>query len=61
MNMITVNVTHGDPVLAGDTVVMIGSQDGAVLSAEDLASQIGTINYEIVTAISPLLPRILVD
>ena len=36
---------------------MIGTQGGATLTAEDLAATSGTINYEVVTAILPRVPR----
>jgi alanine racemase len=45
-------------VRLGDEAVLIGQQGGEEASAEALADTLGTINYEIVTAISPLLPRI---
>lgn len=42
----------------GDEVVLIGEQNGWRISAEDLAEQIGTISYEIVTGVSARVPRI---
>jgi alanine racemase len=42
----------------GDEVVLIGEQNGLRISAEDLAEQIGTISYEIVTGVSARVPRI---
>ncbi len=57
MNMCMVDVTDIPNVKAEDEVVLIGEQRGASLSAEELAAKIGTINYEIVTRINPLLPR----
>lgn len=42
----------------GDDVVLIGEQHGLRISAEDLAEQIGTISYEIVTGVSARVPRI---
>jgi alanine racemase len=38
--------------------VLIGEQGGLEASAGELAAALGTINYEIVTAISPRLPRV---
>lgn len=43
---------------AGDEVVLIGRQGRARISAWDLASQIETIPYEILCAISERVPRI---
>ncbi|MGH8902713.1 MAG: alanine racemase [Egibacteraceae bacterium] len=45
-------------VRAGDDVVLIGAQDGAVVTAEDWASWLGTINYEIVCGIGKRVPRV---
>jgi alanine racemase len=44
----------------GDEVVMIGTQNGETLSADELAGMLGTINYEIVSAIMARVPRIYV-
>jgi alanine racemase len=44
-------------VREGDEVVVIGTQRGATITAEDLAAASGTINYEVVTAIRPRVPR----
>lgn len=43
---------------AGDDVVLIGAQDGAAVTAEDWASWLGTINYEIVCGIGKRVPRV---
>jgi len=42
----------------GDEVVLIGSQGKERISADDLASALGTINYEVVTRISSRIPRV---
>jgi alanine racemase len=47
----------GLDVRAGDEVVVIGSQAGLSITADDLARAAGTINYEVVTAIMPRVPR----
>jgi alanine racemase len=44
-------------VEAGDEVVLIGAQGVERITAEELAGHIGTIGYEIVTAISERVPR----
>lgn len=54
MNMFVVDVTHVRNVVRDDEVVLLG--DG--ITAEELAGQLGTINYEVTTRISPLLPRV---
>jgi alanine racemase len=50
-----------DEVRIGDEVVLIGTQDGDRITADDWASALGTINYEIVCGLSPRLPRRYVD
>jgi len=57
MDHAMLDVTDVDGVRAGDEVVVIGTQQGATLTADDLAAACGTINYEVVTAIKPRVPR----
>ena len=44
-------------VSAGDEVVLIGEQGGERITPEELAGLIGTIGYEIATAVSERVPR----
>lgn len=60
MNMLVVDVNHIKNVREEDEVVILGSQHKEEIRAEDMAKRIGTINYEITTRISPLLPRVVV-
>ena len=60
MNMCVADVTDVPGIKAEDEVVLLGRQKRAVIAAEDLASKIGTINYEVVTRINPQIPRIVV-
>jgi alanine racemase len=60
MNMFVVDVTHIKGVKPEDEVVIIGSQKGEVLTPEEWAEKTNTINYEVTTRISPLLPRIVI-
>ena len=46
-----------DPVEAGDSVVLIGRQGDSEITADDLATWIGTINYEVVCGLSERVPR----
>jgi alanine racemase len=57
MNMFTVDVTGVPGVTHGDEVVLLGKQGTDEITAEELAERIGTINYEIIARISPLLLR----
>lgn len=60
MNMMMVDVTDAKNVKAGDEVVLLGRQKHEIVTAEELAGKAGTINYEIVTRINPLLPRVVI-
>lgn len=56
MDQIVVDV--GDaPVKQGDEVVLLGTQGGEVVSADEWAEKLGTINYEVVCEIGPRVPR----
>jgi alanine racemase len=57
MDHVMLDVTEVGDVKAGDEVIVIGTQEGATLTADDLARATGTINYEVVTAIKPRVPR----
>jgi alanine racemase len=57
MDHVMLDVTDVGDVRAGDEVVLIGAQRGVTLTADDLARAWGTINYEVVTAIKPRVPR----
>ena len=57
MDHVMLDVTGIAGVRAGDEATLIGTQDGAILGADDLARAWGTINYEVVTAIAPRVPR----
>ena len=58
MNLSIVDVNHVSTVIAGDQVTLIGEDGESTITADDLAKWAGTINYEIVDRINPLLPRI---
>lgn len=58
MDMTIIDVTDIPTVKQGDEVVIIGRQDKALISAEEAADKAGTINYELVTRINPLIPRV---
>lgn len=60
MDMIVIDVTKIPGVKAGDEVVLIGKQGSNRITADELADVTGTINYEIVTRINPLIKRVVV-
>jgi alanine racemase len=55
---VTEIVASGVSVEQHDEVVLIGSQQGANLSAEMVAARLGTINYEVTSRLMARLPRI---
>jgi alanine racemase len=48
----------GSPVEAGEEVVLIGRQGDEVITADEIASLLGTINYEIVCMLAARVPRV---
>jgi len=66
MNMIIVDIGHfasfgkEGEVKLEDEVVLLGKQGQEEIAADELAQKIGTINYEVITRINPLIPRITV-
>ena len=58
MNMCMVDVSQIPQIGTGDIVTLLGRDGMNQVTAEDLAELYGTINYEVVTTINPLLPRI---
>ena len=51
MDQTMIDVTAVAGVRQGDEVVLIGKQGGESITAEDVAARLGTINYEVVSAI----------
>lgn len=45
-------------VHAGDEAVIFGSQNGVCISVDEVAADIGTISYELVSIISKRIPRV---
>lgn len=57
MNMFAADLSALPDAQAEDEVVLLGRQGGQEITAEEIAFRIGTINYEVTTRTSPLLPR----
>jgi len=58
MNLSMVDVSPLNNVKAGERVTLIGVDGREEITADEMAEKIGTINYEIITRINPLLPRL---
>ena len=57
MDNVTIDLGPGSDVEPGAEAVLIGTQGGETVLAEDLARRLGTINYEITCGISARVPR----
>lgn len=60
MNLCMVDVTDISDVHLEDEVVLLGKSGEEEISAELLGQWMNTINYEVVTSISPLVPRVVI-
>lgn len=60
MNMIVANVTEIADVGIEDTVTLIGKSGSNEVTVDELAQKTDTINYEVVSRINPLLPRVII-
>jgi len=58
MDQTMIDVGHVPMVRPGDEVVLIGKQGNEEITADEIAKNTGTINYEIVSLLSARLPRI---
>jgi alanine racemase len=57
MDQTMINVTGIPRVRQGDEVVLIGRQGDDRITAEEVDAHLGTINYEVVSAILARVPR----
>jgi alanine racemase len=57
MDQITVDLGPESAEVVGDEVVLVGEQDGARVSAEEVAAWQGTIPYEVTTSVGRRVPR----
>jgi alanine racemase len=58
MDLCLVDLTEVPGAAVGDEVVLLGSQGGERITAEELAAHAGTISYEIFCGIGPRVPRV---
>jgi alanine racemase len=59
MNMMVVDISNIKNVVPEDEVVILGKQGKCEITAEEIAKELNTINYEVTTHISALLPKII--
>lgn len=60
MDQTIIDVGHIEGVSTVDEVTILGQQGGETILADEIASQLETINYEVVTALMSRVPRIIV-
>ncbi len=61
MNLTMVDVTGVEGVAVGDEVVLLGGQGKEQITAEEIATRIGTINYEVYCSIGKSNRRIYIN
>lgn len=61
MDVTVVDISGVPAVKEGDVATLIGSQGGETISLDEVADLAGTISYEILTGLTPRLPRIWSD
>jgi alanine racemase len=59
MNIIVVDVTDIKEARPGAVATVIGRDGDDAITIDEIAERIGTINYEVVSRLNPLLPRLL--
>src|SRR5690606_20867263 len=58
MDQIVVDISGVEGVRQDDEAVLVGSQGGERISAEEVAALEGTINYEVTTSLLPRVARV---
>lgn len=58
MDMTTIDLTDVPDAVAGDTATLIGADGEAEITLDEVARRCGTISYEILTGLTPRLPRV---
>jgi alanine racemase len=58
MDLTMLDVGHIPGVAAGDEVVALGDQGDEQITADEIADLLGTINYEVVSALTARIPRV---
>ena len=60
MDQSMIDVSKVNNVNVGDEVVLFGSQENEMVSIDEMAEKLNTINYEVVTSINKRVPRVYV-
>ncbi|MDT8716109.1 alanine racemase [Clostridium sp. 19966] len=60
MDMCMIDVTDIPGAKVGDEVIILGEENGIKYDADDIAKDLGTINYEVICAVSKRVPRVFI-
>lgn len=58
MDQLMIDITHIDKVNVDDEVILLGEWDNIKYNADNMANDVGTINYEIICMIKGRVPRV---
>jgi alanine racemase len=61
MDQTVVDITDIDGVSVGDEAILLGTQGDKIITTDNIAAAYGTINYEVVTALSDRISRHYLD
>lgn len=61
MDLTTIDITHCPPLALGDSVMLLGSEGGVSIDAQQMARVAGTISYSVLCGIHARVKRIYVD
>ena len=61
MDMTTVDLTGIPEARAGDVATLLGRDGVEEILVDEVARRVGTISYEILTGLTPRLPRIYLE
>jgi alanine racemase len=61
MDLTTIDVTNCPPLVVGDSVMLLGSEGGASIDAQQMARVAGTISYSVLCGIHARVRRLYVD
>jgi alanine racemase len=61
MDFATLDVTHVDAVAVGDEVVIVGRQHGGFIGADEIASSLETISWEVLATVGARVTRVAIS
>jgi alanine racemase len=61
MDLVTIDITDIEDAAIGDEVVLLGRQGNDEITAEEIASKLDTISYEVFCGIGKRVPRVFIE